>query len=356
MRFPMMGRIMRISAGSDCSAESAVDLGGLMFLLRVAFPLLAVALMCASVGCATTRTGVGLTSAVKPVAEYHVSVDAETLFEGCAHDAMESSTNLTCDEQVVTYAESTEKSADEFQRLQREAIAENLGDFKRQEDAVALSIEDKLLAVLQFSVFSAEPESTLAAYIYAVSFRAPEGPTRGAMCTATAGEPLEQERCLKMVGHLVLHGLPPENLEEAEDLEGLEELAEAPSFLGRPLDVPDGCEPGDLSESSGHINCNGGSLSWFVVEEGDKADLIAKAMAEKLRSAKGLKVEERDRVCQIDGNSAPCTQLFTTEEGEPKNAVIVRADIGEAHVVALCYNAGSTETLHLVCGDLMTVE
>lgn len=305
---------------------------------------------------------------VTPVASYDLRVDAETLFDGCVPEVFALSTNLSCEPLVITWAESRDKSPEDFLKQQREAIKEGLPNLELREDAVAVTLEGRLLTVLRVGVFQpAEqgtgavpaqpaPEAALkpSAYLFAVAHRLPAGVTRGAMCSAGVEALLEQERCLKMVSYLTLNGIPPKVLEqEAPEDEVAEELLDGPHFMGRPMEVPEDCEVGQASELGGNISCEEGSLSWFVMDRQDIADNVASELANRLRGAKGLRVEERVIACEVEANPAACLQLFTVEGGEPKNAVIAQAVIGESYVVTLCYSAGSTDNMAEICGKLM---
>ncbi|MFM7201126.1 MAG: hypothetical protein ACKO6N_10075 [Myxococcota bacterium] len=307
---------------------------------------------------------------VTPVASYDLRVDPETLFDGCVPEVFALSTNLTCDPMVITWAESRDKSPEEFLKQQREAIKEGLPNVELREDAVAVTLEAKLLTVLRVAVFQppekAEPSDAApppvmvganlepSAYLFAVAYRMPDGLTRGAMCSAEADQLLAQERCLKMVSYLTLNGIPPKVLEqEPPEDEVAEEHMDGPHFMGRPMEVPEDCEVGQASELGGNISCESGSLSWFVMDREEVADNVANELANRLRNAKGLRVEERVIACEVEASPAECVQLFTVEGGEPKNAVIAQAAIGESFVVTLCYSAGSTDNMAEICGKLM---
>lgn len=326
-----------------------------------------------TVGCAT---GKGLktnpqaaSGVVKPVAVFNVTVDAETLFETCHPDPQEQSLNLDCDGQVVTYVETKDKSSAVLETQQREAITENLTEMDLLDSVVGLSIESTMLTVRMVSVTPREPEAKArpaqgaaslpkaVAYVYSVAYQTPEPLARGAMCSANADSDLEQERCMKFLGYLMLHGMPelPAELEQDDEPESDEDAA-PPTLLGKTLEVPEDCEVGDASNRGGHLLCEDGSLSWFVLPDQPKADELAVELADHLRGARGLKVEERKPPCKIQGLVGSCVQLSTEEKGDLKNVVILRADANDDHLVVVCYNLGSISEVHTVCREVMSLE
>lgn len=285
---------------------------------------------------------------IPPAASYHLTIDPQSLFGECLAGSEGDAVQLECGEMLVTYAESSSSSAEAFVQQQREAIQDNLGTSVRVEDPIALSIEQQLLTALQVTVMSEETPAVPELRIYTLALQGTDGVTRGAMCSASATDSLEQERCLKLVAYVSLHGVPEDYLAEPDAVgEGF------PAFLGQPLLVPEGCEAGEVTDESGHIRCTEGSLSWFIMQEPEQADRVAEAMATRLKTARGVVVEERPVPCALGEEQARCTQFFTIEAGEPKNAVLARSTLEELYVVTLCYHAGSTETLHPVCSSLL---
>ena len=359
--------------GGQASVPTSAFSQGVRLLRGLGQGLLLAVGLSLTVGCAT---GKGLktnpqaaSGVVKPVAVFNVTVDAETLFESCHADPQEQSLNLDCDGQVVTYVETKDKSSAVLETQQREAITENLTEMALLDSVVGLSIESTMLTVRMVSVTPREPESKdsaaqgspsnpkAVAYVYSVAYQTPEPLARGAMCSARAESDLEQERCMKYLGYLMLHGMPelPDEEEQDADPEAEEEDM-PPSLLGKTLDVPENCEVGDANNRGGHLLCEDGSLSWFVLPDLPKADELADELADHLRGAKGLKGEERKPACKLQGLVGSCVQLSTEEKGDLKNVVILRADANDDHLVVVCYNLGSASDVHAVCRDVMSLE
>lgn len=359
MQMPSRGRI-RFS--TQTQAEGKYPRMPHPFLSHTLPGLLAV-LLGVSSGCATvpkssssagyssqksTPPSTAVTPVVPPAAAYHLTLDPQSLFGECLASPEGDAVQLECGEMLVTYVESTSATPESFLEQQRAAIADNLGDAVQIEDPIALSLEQQLLTALQVTVMGVDAPSTPELKIYALAVAGQDGVTRGAMCSSGATDMLEQERCLKLIAYSGLHGIP------FEYLATLDPTAEGfPAFLGQPLLVPEGCEAGEVTDESGHIRCTEGSLSWFIMQESEQADRVAAAMANRLKTARGVVVEERAVPCALGSEQARCTQFFTVEAGEPKNAVLARSTLEELFVVTLCYHAGSTETLHPVCSSLL---
>lgn len=320
-------------------------------------------------GCSTGKSGLKPTQAAagvtKPVAVFNVTVDAETLFESCHPEPHEASLNLDCDGLMITYVETTQDNSATLERQQREAISNNLEELNLVDSAVGLSIENTMLTIRMVSVSEKATASASAgervapnpsAYIYSVAYQPAQGSARGAMCTAEADEALEQERCLKFLGYLMLHGLPDLPEESESDGEPLEEEESEPMLLDQAVEVPDDCELRGISPAGGTIQCEAGSFTWFDTENPDEAGAALNFFTRELHKEGRQKSIEKKMACEVMGHPAQCSQYVAQEEGFYKNVVVLTADVDERHVVLICFNFDSPTELHSSCTPQMKLK
>lgn len=132
------------------------------------------------------------------------------------------------------------------------------------------------------------------------------------------------------------------------------ELPDPTALLGKPVPVPEGCEPQHIRSGAYGVACEGASLMWIRVNGPVDPATPQKLTRSILRSAKKV-MENTPVACKVRGHAATCHRVAVEAEQGLQSALI--SAVGEAqHMMVVTCSWTTGGPLPAMCSDIFTVE
>jgi hypothetical protein len=128
----------------------------------------------------------------------------------------------------------------------------------------------------------------------------------------------------------------------------------APTFLGRKVKVPKGCEVADASEKRFRIRCGEvASVAFFALESPEHVEKISATVVEQLRQSVPDSTDEA-LACRIGGVKGSCRVVRAGSDASASAIVIGGAVVRGAPVAVQCVQLAIVKGVHPVCAGLIT--
>ncbi len=128
----------------------------------------------------------------------------------------------------------------------------------------------------------------------------------------------------------------------------------APTFLGRKVAIPKGCEVADASEKRFRIRCGDvASVASFELQSPDHIEKLSAAVVEQLRQGAPGSTDEA-LPCRIGGVRASCRVVRAGADATATAIVIGGAVVRGTPVAVQCVQLASVKGVHPVCAGLVT--
>jgi hypothetical protein len=176
-----------------------------------------------------------------------------------------------------------------------------------------------------------------------LAFEAGKGTTRVVFCGTPPAEPALIERCRKLLPLLAETGPAPFRIPSS-----------GPTFLGRALAIPDGCETVDATDKAFTVRCGETvALMSIKVRKLEEIPTAVGALSEALLRVPGA-TAGRDQACRIGGVVAQCRTIHTGEGPSRLVTYLGGAEVENALIVVACRQPAGQGGVHPLCANAMT--
>jgi hypothetical protein len=174
-------------------------------------------------------------------------------------------------------------------------------------------------------------------------FESGQETTRAAFCLISPAQPVLIEVCQKVLPFLAEKGPAPFRIPSSE-----------PTFLGKPLAIPAGCETVDASDKGFKVQCGETAVlvSMKVRKLEDLPSAVGAVSAALLSMAGATTGQNRD--CRIGGVTVQCRTIHSGEGPNRVVAYIGGAEVENVPVVVACAQPADQTGVHPLCANVMT--
>lgn len=129
----------------------------------------------------------------------------------------------------------------------------------------------------------------------------------------------------------------------------------APSFLGRKLPVPKGCEVMNASETQFRMRCGElAGVSFLRLQTPEHIDRFSETVREQVLKNLPGAAEEEPRACKIGGEAARCKVVVSGAGANRTTFFIGGAVVQGVPVSVQCVQHAFVKGVHPVCASIMT--